>query len=89
MSLSSAIKLGRLISVEEVQEILTKALAALSHDARENCELYSEADKTSDCPGEKSCSVEDIVLAVTTATWEHFQSTLWDEFENVKAYAIR
>lgn len=88
MTLSSAINLGRLFSVDEVQSILQAAMNQLTIDARDNSELYSEIDMTTACP-EKSCSVEEMLLAVTTAIWEYFNNTLWEEFEDFQVYAVR
>jgi hypothetical protein len=89
MTLSSAINLARLFSIDEVQSILQTALNQMEIDARNNCALYSEIDQAADCPGDKSCSVEEILLGVTTAISEYFHNALWEEFENIEVYAVR
>ena len=90
MSLSSVIKSARLLSVEDVRSILETALGQLSREAKENCNLYSEQDQqAAGCPGEASCSVEDVLLTIATATFEYFNVTVFDEFEDIKVYAIK
>lgn len=65
MSLNSAITLGRLLSIQDIQIIFQAALNELAREAKYNCAIYD--DDECGCPGEPSCSAQDVFMSVATS----------------------
>ncbi|MEZ0021225.1 hypothetical protein [Sinorhizobium fredii] len=87
MSLDVAIKYGRLLSVADVQLIFQSALNGLAHIAKDNCAIYD--DDECGCPGEPSCSSQDVLIFVTTSIMEYFNGTVFDGFDDMRSYAVK
>jgi hypothetical protein len=83
MSLNSAIRMGCLLSKEDIAAIFEDTLDRFPYHAIDNCELYGEADRQGGCPGERSCSVQDLLLLVAMSAEEHFNKETSSIFMNI------